>query len=54
MDLWVSASGGADSSAVIALVALGVAWVVGEYGKHAAERLGAGAVGGGRSPGGHC
>jgi len=36
----VSASGGADSSAVIALVALGVAWVVGEYGKHAAARLG--------------
>jgi NAD+ synthase (glutamine-hydrolysing) len=42
----VSASGGADSSAVIALVAIGVRLVVGEYGAAAAERLGieAGAV----------
>jgi NAD+ synthase (glutamine-hydrolysing) len=36
----VSASGGADSSAVIALVAIGVRLVVREYGAAAAQRLG--------------
>ena len=38
----VSASGGADSSAVIALVAIGVMLVVREYGSAAADRLGIG------------